>query len=186
MHEEPVAAAEQAAMTSPQLVAGRLRLAMMRLNRQLRRQDPTEMTIAQLSALVTVVHTGPLGVGQLAEAEILPSPAATRLADKLEAAGLIARHINPSDRRGVLLASTAAGAELVARRERVGNAWLAEHLEAMSEPDRLVLARAVCLLEALLSDKDETGKHGDCGEAGARYVTGDITQCSGPQKEVPL
>ncbi len=57
--------------------------------RQVRRQGPTELTISQFSALATgVVRAGPLGVGQLAEAEVLPSPAVTRLADKLEEAGL--------------------------------------------------------------------------------------------------
>ena len=167
--------ASPAEPTSPHLVAGRLRRAMMRLNRQLRRQDPTELSVAQLSALATVFNAGPLGVGQLAEAEILPSPAATRLADKLEAAGLISRHINPCDRRGVLLEATSAGAELLARRERVGNAWLAQHLGAMLEPDRAVLARAVCLLEALLADKDDAG-------AG---IAQSSTQCPETQEEVP-
>ena len=65
---------------APNLLAGRLRLLMVRLSRQLRRRDPSELTIAQLSALATVVLSGPLGVGQLAEIEGLPSPAATRLA----------------------------------------------------------------------------------------------------------
>jgi DNA-binding MarR family transcriptional regulator len=112
------------------------------------------MTIAQLSALATVVHAGPLGVGQLAEAEILPSPAATRLADRLEEAGLISRQMNPMDRRGVLLAATPKGADLVAQRERAGNAWLAQRLSAMSEADRVAMQTAVRLLEALLFGKD--------------------------------
>ena len=79
----------------PNLLAGRLRVSMVRLSRQLRRMDPTELTIAQFSALATVVRSGPLGVGQLAEIEGLPSPAATRLADKLEEAGLVARRHEP-------------------------------------------------------------------------------------------
>ncbi len=145
-------------------LAGRLRLVLARLARQLRRQDPTPLSIAQLSALATVVRCGPLGVGQLAEAELLPSPAATRLADKLEEAGLIERRVNPSDRRGVLLVATAAGAELVARRNRAGNAWLAGRLESLSAPDRAAVERAVSLLEALVADHADNAEH--AGHAG--------------------
>ncbi|MGD0220183.1 MAG: hypothetical protein ABSC73_06960, partial [Acidimicrobiales bacterium] len=61
------------------LLAGRLRVSMIHLSRQLRHRDPSALTIAKLSALATVVQSGPLSVGQLAEIEGLPSPAATRL-----------------------------------------------------------------------------------------------------------
>ena len=103
-------------------LAERLRLSMIRLGRQLRRRDPSELTIAQVSGLASVVFRGPLSVGGLAEIEGLPSPAATRLADKLETAGLVVRQANPDDRRGVRIVATEAGAELLARRGRLGNA----------------------------------------------------------------
>ena len=139
--------------TGPQVLAGRLRLSMIRLSRQLRRQDPSELSLAQLSALATVVSGGPLGVGQLAEIEGLPSPAVTRLADKLEEAGLLARQANPADRRGVHLVATPEGAALLARREQVGNAWLAERLGRLGEADRSALERVVALLEALATER---------------------------------
>jgi DNA-binding MarR family transcriptional regulator len=132
-----------------QRLASRLRLAIRRLGRQLRRHDPYELTIAQLSTLATVVRCGPLGIGKLAEIEHLPSPAVTRLADRLEEAGLVARRANPADRRGVHVVPTAAGCELVARREQAGNAWLAERLAALDDEDRRALERAVTVLEAL-------------------------------------
>jgi DNA-binding MarR family transcriptional regulator len=140
-------------LTAPNLLAGRLRLLMVRLSRQLRRRDSSELTIAQLSALATVVRSGPLGVGQLAEIEGLPSPAATRLADKLEEAGLVARRTNPADRRGVQLVATAKGTELLERRAQVGNAWLAEHLSALSQADRLALERAMAVLESFVTER---------------------------------
>ena len=138
----------------PQRLAARLRLTVVRLGRQLRRQDPTPLSVSQLSALATLVYSGPLGVGQLAEAEILPSPAATRLADKLEEAGLISRQMNPNDRRGVLLSATPTGVDLVARRERLGNAWLAARLRSFSEDDRSAIERAVSLLEEIVAERD--------------------------------
>jgi DNA-binding MarR family transcriptional regulator len=128
---------------------------MIRLARQLRRHDPSELTITQLSALATVVLAGPLGIGQLADAESLPSPAATRLADKLEEAGFVARRANPADRRGVHVVATARGADLFARREQAGNAWLAERLGVLSERDRLALERAVSLLETLAAERPD-------------------------------
>jgi DNA-binding MarR family transcriptional regulator len=151
------------------LLAGRLRLAMIRLSRQLRRHDPSELTIAQLSSLATVVRCGPIGIGKLAEIEGLPSPAATRLADKLEEAGLITRQMNPTDRRGVHVVASDAGADLVARRERSGNAWLAHRLSRLSKVDRRALERAVAVLEALATERPDdvpvvTGSHQEAEE----------------------
>jgi len=142
-----------------QALASRLRLAMIRLGRQLRRQDPSELTIAQHSALATVVCNGPLGVGQLAEAELLPSPAATRLADRLEEAGLVSRQVNPHDRRGVLLEATAKGRDVVTRREQVGNAWLAARLARLNESDRRAIERMVGVLEAMVRDMENEKTH---------------------------
>jgi DNA-binding MarR family transcriptional regulator len=121
---------------------------MVRLSRQLRRYDPSPLSIAQLSVLASVVTVGPIGIGQLAETEGLPSPSVTRLADKLEEAGLVTRQANPADRRGVHLVATAEGEQLLARRRDAGNAWLAEHVSALGETDRLALEQAVAVLES--------------------------------------
>jgi len=152
--------------SAPNILAGRLRLSMVRLARQLRRMDPNELTITQFSALATVVRSGPLGVGHLAEIEGLPSPAATRLADKLEEAGLVARQPNPSDRRGVRIVATVKGADLLERRARIGNAWLAEQLSALCKADRLAVERAVAVLESFATERpgEQSGAGGERGE----------------------
>jgi len=133
-------------------LAEALRLAMIHLGRQVRRHDPAELSIAQVSGLASVVHHGPLGVGRLAELESLPSSAATRLTDKLEAAGLVVRRATPGDRRGVQVAATEAGVALLARYAGAGHAWLADRLVLLSESDRRVLERAVVVLRTLASD----------------------------------
>jgi DNA-binding MarR family transcriptional regulator len=135
------------------LLAGRLRVSMIHLSRQLRRRDPSELTIAKLSALGTVVQSGPLSVGQLAEIEGLPSPAATRLADKLEEAGLVERRANPEDRRGIHLVATIRGIALLERHAETGTAWLADRLAALNESDHRALERAVTVLEALAAER---------------------------------
>jgi len=144
-------------VSTSHLLASRLRLSMIHLSRQLRRHDPSELTIAQFSALATLVRSGPLGVGQLAEIEGLPSPAVTRVADRLEEVGLVARQANPADRRGVHLVATAKGTTLFERRAQVGDAWLTERLGRLSKIDRLALERAVALLESFATEsKDGT------------------------------
>jgi len=55
----------------PPALAERLRMSMIHLSRRLRRHDPSELSIAQVSGLASVVHKGPLGIGRLAELETL-------------------------------------------------------------------------------------------------------------------
>ena len=136
-----------------------IRLSMIHLSRRLHRTDPSELSITQVSGLATVIRAGPLGVGRLAELENLPSSAATRLADKLEASGLVVRQANPEDRRGVQVVATEAGRALLARRVQVGNTWLAERLAVLGESDQRVLERAVEVLTALVTDHPGTA-HG--------------------------
>jgi DNA-binding MarR family transcriptional regulator len=143
--------------SSPDELARQLRLSLLRLFRQLRRRAPSDLTIAQISALATVVRSGPLSIGHLAEIEGLPSPAATRLADRLEDAGLVSRHANPADRRGVHLVATPAGSELLAQRAQVGENWLAEQLGSLSESDRLTVAHAVAVLESFAGHRPGDG-----------------------------
>ena len=137
----------------PPVLAERLRVSMIHLSRRLRRHDPSELSIAQVSGLASVVLKGPLGIGRLAELESLPGSAATRLADKLEATGLVVRQATPGDRRGVQVVATVVGAALLARYAQAGNEWLAERLAALSEPDQRVLERAVAVLRSLASDR---------------------------------
>ncbi len=151
---------------TPSALADRLRMSMIRLARQSRRRDTAELTITQLSALATVVRDGPLGIGQLADIEVLPSPAATRLADKLEEAGLIERRSNPADRRGVLVAATDMGEKLYASRQESGNAWLSRRIGVLTDTDRRTLERALTVLERLSADEPE----GDVTPADSRQV----------------
>lgn len=135
----------------PPALAERLRISMIHLSRRLRRQDLSELSIAQVSGLASVVHKGPLGIGRLAELESLPGSAATRLADRLEAAGLVVRQATPGDRRGVQVVATPAGVEELARYARAGNEWLAARLASLSEADRTAVARALTVLDSMVA-----------------------------------
>jgi DNA-binding MarR family transcriptional regulator len=140
----------------PALLADRLRLTLVRLGRQIRRQDPPGLSIALYSALATVADHGELAIGELAEAEGVPSSAATRIADRLEEAGCVIRRPNPRDRRGVNLAITGEGRRLVRERRERGNAWLAARLSGLSLAERQVLADALGVLDAAMAWDSES------------------------------
>ncbi|PDQ35960.1 MAG: hypothetical protein B5766_03455 [Candidatus Lumbricidophila eiseniae] len=93
-------------------VAGRMALAIGRLSRRIRSVSGTPGTNhSHLSALATVVKTGPLRLGEFAKLERVAAPMVTRIAADLERAGFLERRRDPNDRRAYVLESTAAGIE---------------------------------------------------------------------------
>ncbi|MHB1592594.1 MAG: MarR family winged helix-turn-helix transcriptional regulator [Streptosporangiaceae bacterium] len=151
-------------------LADRLRVTLIRLGRQLRRQDPPGLHIALYSALATVACRGELALGELAEAEHVPSSAATRIADKLELAGYAIRKPNPRDRRGVNLAITPAGRQIVDERRRQGNAWLAGRLMRLDDYQRRALAGALDVLDTVLLFDDDAQAVPGSSEAAAELT----------------
>lgn len=144
------------------VLADRLRLALVRLGRQFRRQDPPGLSVTLYSALAAVADRGEMAIGELAEAEGVPSSAATRIADRLEEAGYVTRRPNPRDRRGVILSITADGGALVENRRARGNAWLTGRLAKLTPAQRETLAQALGVLhEVVLADE------GSCAAAAA-------------------
>jgi DNA-binding MarR family transcriptional regulator len=84
-----------------------------------------DVTLPQYRALVLLAGRGPQNVAALAEALAVNPSTVTRLCDRLEAKGLVARQQSPSDRREVVLRLSRRGAGLVrrvtaARREEIG------------------------------------------------------------------
>lgn len=131
-------------------VAARLRIAMARLNRVLRRQNEPGHSPAALSALASVSRLGPLTLGELAEAEAVSPPTITVLAGRLEEQGLIARELDPGDRRLVRVSLTAEGRLALSRSRSRRNAYLAQRLKGLSAEELDKLAGAAALLERIL------------------------------------
>src|SRR3954453_1916555 len=86
--------------------AARLRVAITRLNRQLRQQSIGNLTLSQWSALVTIETHEPLRIGDLADREGVSPPTATRLVASLEDQGLVSRTVDASDRRSAYVSLT--------------------------------------------------------------------------------
>ena len=131
-------------------VADRLHSAAIHLLRRLRREDDASgISAPRLSALSVVVFGGPLTIGQLATAEQVRVPTMSRLVTTLEADGLLRRMPDPSDRRVVRVAATAAGRTLLhaGRRRRV--AALAAEVARLTTAERTAILSAIPLLETL-------------------------------------
>ena len=139
--------------TSDAELASHLRIAEMRLSRRLRQQRTSEgQTASQLSALATLDRSGPLTLGELATAERVQPPSATRIVASLEAEGLVARTAHPTDGRQVLLAVTPLGARLLNADRKRRDAWLAQRLRDLDPADLAALHAAAAVLERLATE----------------------------------
>ncbi|HET7768633.1 MAG TPA: MarR family transcriptional regulator [Chloroflexota bacterium] len=133
-------------------LAGRLRLVVTRLSRRLRQQAGSTLSPSQAAALATIARLGPITPSELAEAERIQRPTATRVAGVLESAGLIGRRRDESDRRVVRLETTADGRRALRRLRSRKTAYLAKRLERLDAADIATLEAACVVLERLLED----------------------------------
>ena len=137
--------------------ASRLRLSATRLARILRQQSDASLTPTQTSALATLYRCGPIPVGTLADEEQVAAPTATKIVEKLHAAGLVARVGDPTDRRITLVSLTAAGHDLLVELRDRKTAWLATRLAQLPADELARLTDALDVLEHLpAAPKDPT------------------------------
>jgi DNA-binding MarR family transcriptional regulator len=127
----------------------RLRVAIARLSRRLRKHELAGLTPTQLAALSTVERAGPLRLGDLASAEQIAPSTLTRLVSALEEHGYVERRGVPGDARAWQLVVTARGHEILDRIRQESTVLLADSLLTLS-PDQLsALAAALPALEQL-------------------------------------
>ena len=142
--------------TEPQVgeLAGELQRVLSKLFSVLRRGDPNrtdagDLTLAQLSILLTLFDLGPIRMTELAAHERVRTPTTTVAIRRLEKLGLVKRSRDPSDLRAVLVDITPKGLSqhrevLAARR-----AQLARLLAKLSPEDMETLTKALAPLERL-------------------------------------
>jgi DNA-binding MarR family transcriptional regulator len=132
----------------------------------LRRGDPSgsaagaDLTLAQLSILVTLLDQGPIRMTDLAAHERVRTPTTTVAIRRLEKVGLVKRSRDPSDLRAVLVDITQRG--LAVHRESLANriTALAALLSQLSESDVDTLTQALAPLERLASSEPVAGPEG--------------------------
>jgi DNA-binding MarR family transcriptional regulator len=134
---------------APEIDVARLRSAIMRLSRRLRKHDLADLTPTQLSALATVARDGPIKLGDLAAAERIAPSTLTRLVSALEDRGYLARGPVPGDARASMVSVTEAGTTVLMRIKRETTALLTDSLRGLPPDQLAALAAALPALEHL-------------------------------------
>lgn len=140
-------------ISDPVTIANGLRPALLHLNRRLRRElAPLGITGGQAALLWAIRSHRGIGVRGLADLEGVSTPAMSAYVDRLEAAGLVARHRSEQDRRRVQLAVTESGLRVLRSARSRRTAWLADRLRRL-EPEELDrIEAALPALNKLLED----------------------------------
>jgi DNA-binding MarR family transcriptional regulator len=142
-------------------LAGELQRVLSKVFSVLRRGDTNkgtagELTLAQLSILLTLLDQGPIRMTELAARERVRTPTTTVAIRRLEKLGLVKRSRDPSDLRAVLVEVTPRG--LVQHRESLASrrADLAARLANLSADDLATLATALAPLERLAAQNEHS------------------------------
>ncbi|WIM86693.1 MarR family transcriptional regulator [Candidatus Mycobacterium wuenschmannii] len=148
--------------TSPELIelAEGLHRTLSKLFSILRRGDPSagkeaaqDLTLAQLSILVTLLDRGPIRMTDLAAHERVRTPTTTVAIRRLEKIGLVKRSRDPSDLRAVLVDITPRG--LAVHRESLSNriTALAALIGNLDGSEVEALTKALAPLERLAASE---------------------------------
>ena len=133
-------------------LAVRLRYAVTRTARRLRQEASTGLSPALTAALATVERHGPLTPSELAAAERVQRPTATRIVARLEEQRLISRAADPGDGRVSLVSITDEGRALMTEIRERKDAYLAARLDELGPAELEALGRAADVLERLLEE----------------------------------
>jgi len=131
-------------------VASRLRMAMTRMVRRLKRQTPGEHSASAISALATLGRLGSVTVGELAQAEGISRPSMTVLVGSLLEQGLVSKQPDASDGRLVRVKATSAGKAVLQASRTRRTAYLAQRLSRLDGSQLRTLDAAAEILEQLL------------------------------------
>ena len=140
-------------LTDPQDIA-RLRVAVGRLHRRLAQRSASELTFAQISALVMVEKYGPIRQGELAAREKVAAPSMTRTVSGLVEAGLVQKIPDPEDGRSCHIVVTEAARTLLEKVRTERSAMLAERVARLSPEQYETLVAALPVLEQLAEEAD--------------------------------
>ncbi|ATL67979.1 MarR family winged helix-turn-helix transcriptional regulator [Nocardia terpenica] len=106
------------------------------------------ITLPQFRTLVILASRGPSNIATLAAVVNVQPSTATRMVDRLVAAGLTDRRPNPQSRRELIVALTARGRTVVDRVTAQRRREIAAVVQAMPAADRAGLVRALTAFTA--------------------------------------
>ncbi len=139
--------------TTYEEVAGRLRVAVNRLQRRLRQESLGGLSPAQASALGSVSRHGSPTLGELAALEQVQPPTMTRIVAGLAEAGMVKRVADAVDRRSARVRITPAGERALEGLRTRKNAFLLRRLAELDPDEQRHAAELVDLLEHLLEER---------------------------------
>lgn len=116
---------------------------------------PSPLTPTKLYALDVLAEAGELRIGELAERIGVDETTATRMVDRLEAAGVAERRSKAEDRRVTIVGLSAAGTELMAKIAARRQLFFCEVLGALDPKDRVQLVQLTTKAAAALRAKSE-------------------------------
>lgn len=144
-----IAEPRPATASRPAIDAARLRVAVLRLSRRLRKHDLAGLTPSQLSTLSSVGKSGPVRLGDLAAAERIAPSTLTRLVNVLEERGYLLRQPAPDDARAYLVTVTESGNEVLERIRDEATSLLADMMRSLPADQLAALEAALPALEQL-------------------------------------
>jgi DNA-binding MarR family transcriptional regulator len=130
----------------------RLRLALTRVLRALRRHGRSSLTPSQVSALSTLEDLGAMRISAIAAYESLGAPAATRVVSSLEELGLVQRTSDPDDKRASLIDLTDLGRNTLSELWRERTIDINAMLEHLTAKERAAIEAALPALEKIARD----------------------------------
>jgi len=132
--------------------ANRLRPALLRVARELRRETESLGITSRQATLLSLIREHPgLSLRELAALERISAPSLSGHVDRLEDAGLIARVRSGGDRRRVGLDLTTAGDRLLRKVRAQRTTWLAERLAALTPDEVEAIESAIEPLNVLFA-----------------------------------
>jgi DNA-binding MarR family transcriptional regulator len=114
-----------------------------------------KMTPTKLRALDVISEEGGVRVGELAERIGIDETTATRLVDRLEAAGVAERRSAAGDRRVIVVGLSPAGVVLVRQVAQRRKRFLCDVLTALEPHERTELVRLTAKAAAALQDRSQ-------------------------------
>jgi DNA-binding MarR family transcriptional regulator len=139
----------QTKLTAAELAAA-LRPSLLRLTRRVRNQRvDTSVSLAQLSAMGTLLKKGAMSAGELAACERVQPPSMTKILAGLEDKGLVTREAHPTDKRQAIIVLTQAGSDLLESERRQRTAWLAQRIAKLAADERGAIRDVIPVLDKL-------------------------------------
>jgi DNA-binding MarR family transcriptional regulator len=137
----------------PLAVANRLRPALLKLARELRRESHAlGVTGGQVSLLIQIQRHRGIGVRDLAALERMSAASMSGYVERLERAGLVQKTQNPNDKRRQGLSLTEESERVLRSVKSRRTAWLAARLEQLEPEELAALDAAVEPLMSLLEE----------------------------------